>query len=149
MKLILKDNRGIFDTKTITNNKRAVIEVEHDYRFFNIYASIISNDSNVSHLVKIVDDTLIIEKDLLMCGKLYIKIKIMTRDNQVVKVIPCDSLTIREANKDIELIPQVVELEEQVDNLKRSVNKMLKVVNAMCNINIVLNQDGSIRGENV
>lgn len=144
MKLKL-NNYGKFDTKQIFNNKRAVIDIEHDYRFFSLVA-VVSYGNNYSRIIKIADNQLILPQDLLKVGRLYIKIKVMS-GNDVVKVIPCESILVKELNKDIELIPQVVECSEKVANLELSIQKVLKVVNALCNINLVLNTDGSLKGE--
>lgn len=144
MKLTL-NNYGKFDTKQIFNNKRAVIDIEHDYRFFNLVA-VVSYDNDYSRIIKIADNQLILPQDILKVGRLYLKIKVMT-GNDVVKVIPCESILVKELNKDIELIPQVVECSEKVANLELSIQKVLKVVNALCNINLVLNTDGTLEGE--
>lgn len=145
MKLTLCNNYGKFDTKQIFNNGRAVIDVEHDYRFFNLVA-VVSYGNNYSRVIKIVDNQLILPQDILKVGRLYLKIKIM-RGNDVIKIIPCDSILIKELNGEIESIPQIEECVNKIQNLEVTVKKVLKIINALCNINLSLNGDDKLKGE--
>lgn len=145
MKLTLHNSYGKFDTKQIYNNEKAVIDIEHDYRFFNLVA-VVSYGNNYSRILKITDNQLILNKEILKEGRLYIKIKVM-QGNDTIKVIPCDSLIIKEKNDEIEAIPQIVDCCEKVANLENTVKKILKVVNALCNINLTLSSDDRLKGE--
>ena len=145
MKLTLFNNYGKFNTKQIFNNEKAVINIEHDYRFFDLVA-VVSYGNNYSRIIKITDNQLILPQDILKVGRLYLKIKIM-RGNDVIKIIPCDSILIKELNGEIESIPQIEECVNKIMNLEVAVKKILKVVNALCNINLTLNSDDKLKGE--
>lgn len=148
MKLKIINGIGRFDNNIlIKNDKGPIIEIEHDYRFFDLYVHARYNNNIIRHVTEIKDNKFQLDNSMIKAGKIEIEIKVMT-NGELVRTLRCEPLMVKEINGGIEAIPEIKYLENIVDNLKMSFSKVLKIVGTTNNISIVISEDGTIKGEN-
>lgn len=110
-------------------------------------------NKNRTATAKIFGKSIVVPKEVIDVGELELNINNYIGD-QLVSKVRCETLSIVATKIGLETIPEVEEIRKKYDDLTERFNnlfgsfkKVVKILNTLNNIEIVVNDDGTIKGE--
>lgn len=155
-KVYLKYTKGIYDDKSrllLHNlNEKVILQFE-GHTPANSKLILALKIGTQSTQIEVVDKKVELPKEMVVEGKLLANLVAYVQD-EVVATYPIEPLLISKINNEIEMLPEIQYLKRELDdyklkfeNLSKSFKKIVRVVGSVCNIDIVVNEDLTIKGE--
>ena len=132
MKIKLLNGRAIVLDKeiyTICVNKALDFIIESDIMYGNLYAICIIN--GVRNTFAIKEGVLSIEPKYLSSGELRIIFQQIKAGNKLNEWI-CESVTLREAEGEYEIIPEISEIRKEMEIMRKEVTQAMEYFKGIC-----------------
>lgn len=155
-KVYLKYTKGVYDDKSrllLHNlNEKVVLQFEGHTPANSELILALKNGTQTTQ-IEVVDKKVELPKEMIVEGKLLANLVAYIQGEEVANYL-IEPLLISKVNHEIEILPEIQYLKRELDdyklkfeNLSKSFKKIVRVVGSVCNIDIVVNEDLTIKGE--
>lgn len=155
-KVFLKYNKGIYDDKSrilLYDFKEKVILQFEGHTPANSKLILALKIGTQATQIEVVDKKVELPKEMVVEGKLMANLTAYVQGEEVANYL-IEPLLISKIEHEIEILPEIQYLKRELDdyklkfeNLSKSFKKIVRVVGSVCNIDIVVNEDLTIKGE--